>query len=56
MDILDAVLLARVAAEDTNCGITDQGKMNADVTRDGAVKTDDLTKLLKFLASLISEL
>ena len=56
VDILDAVLLARVAAEDTNCGITDQGKMNADVTRDGAVKTDDLTKLLKFLASLISEL
>jgi peptidoglycan hydrolase-like protein with peptidoglycan-binding domain len=54
VDVLDAVLLARVAAEDTGCGITDQGKINADVTHDSAVKTDDLTKLLKYLAGLLS--
>ncbi|MBR3268198.1 MAG: cellulase family glycosylhydrolase [Oscillospiraceae bacterium] len=55
VDVLDAVLLARVAAEDTKCGITEQGKINADVTHDGTVKTDDLTKLLKFLAGLITK-
>lgn len=54
VDVLDAVLLARVAVEDTGCGITDQGKINADVTHDSAVKTDDLTKLLKYLAGLLS--
>ncbi len=55
VDVLDAVLLARVAAEDTKCGITEQGKINADVTHDGTVKTNDLTKLLKFLAGLITK-
>ncbi|MBR3269606.1 MAG: beta-mannosidase [Oscillospiraceae bacterium] len=55
VDVLDAVLLARVAAEDTKCGITDLGKTNSDVTHDGAVKNDDLTKLLKYLAGLISK-
>ncbi len=52
VNVLDAVLLARVAAEDTKCGVTDEGKMNADVTHDGSVKNDDLTKLLKYLAGL----
>ena len=56
VDVLDAVLLARVAAEDTKCGITDQGKTNSDVTHDGAVKNDDLTKLLKYLAGLVPDL
>ena len=51
--VLDAVLLARVAAEDTKCGVTEQGKLNADVEYDGKVKTDDLTKLLKYLAGII---
>ena len=55
VDVLDAVMLARVAAEDTETGITDQGKKNADVTHDDAIKTDDLGKLLKYLAGLIQE-
>ena len=55
VDILDAVLLARVAAEDTKCGVTDEGKGNADVNSDGSVKTDDLTKLLKYLANILTE-
>ena len=55
VDVLDAVLLARVAAEDIKCGITDQGKINSDVTHDGTIKTDDLTKLLKFLAGLLTQ-
>lgn len=52
VNVLDAVLLVRVAAEDTKCGITEDGKINSDVTHDGAIKTDDLVKLLKFLAGL----
>ena len=53
VNVLDAVLMARVAAEDTKCGVTEQGKLNADVEYDGKIKTDDLTKLLKYLAGLI---
>ncbi len=53
VDVLDAVLLARVAAEDTKCGVTDTGKKNADVTKDGSVKNDDLTLLLKYLANIV---
>ncbi|MBQ8920684.1 MAG: DUF5620 domain-containing protein [Oscillospiraceae bacterium] len=53
VDVLDAVLLARVAAEDTKTGITDQGKINSDVTHDNTVKNDDLSLLLKYLANLI---
>ena len=53
VNVMDAVLLARVAAEDTKCGVTEQGKLNADVEYDGKIKTDDLTKLLKYLAGLI---
>ncbi|MBQ8921351.1 MAG: cellulase family glycosylhydrolase [Oscillospiraceae bacterium] len=49
-DVLDAVMVARIASEDTSTGITDQGKKNADVTQDGSVKSDDLSLLLKFLA------
>ena len=33
--------------------MTEQGKLNADVEYDGKIKTDDLTKLLKYLAGLI---
>jgi len=56
VDVLDAVMIARVAAEDTGTGITNQGKRNADVTQDGNVKTDDLAKLLLFLSNKIPSL
>ncbi|MBQ8921813.1 MAG: glycoside hydrolase family 9 protein [Oscillospiraceae bacterium] len=53
VNVLDAVMLARVASEDTETGITAQGKLNADVTHDSAIKSDDLSKLLKYLAGNI---
>jgi hypothetical protein len=53
VNVLDAVLLARVAAEDTECGVTAQGKLNADVEYDKSVKPNDLSKLLKYLAGSI---
>jgi len=52
VDVLDAVLLARVAAEDTETGITDQGKLNADCDQNGKVQADDLRVLLRYLAGL----
>ncbi len=53
VDVLDAVMLARVAAEDTETGITDQGKINCDVTHDQNVKSDDLSLLLRYLANKV---
>ena len=53
INVLDAVMIARVAAEDTGAGITSQGKINADVTHDNLVKSNDLTKLLRYLAGSI---
>ncbi len=55
VNVLDAVLLSRVAAEDTKSGVTEQGKLNADVDGVIGVSTKDLTHLLKYLAGLISE-
>ncbi|MBQ8921087.1 MAG: endo-1,4-beta-xylanase [Oscillospiraceae bacterium] len=52
VDVLDAVMLARITAEDTNTGVTDEGKANADMNQDKAVKADDLTALLRILAGL----
>ncbi|MBQ8921634.1 MAG: endo-1,4-beta-xylanase [Oscillospiraceae bacterium] len=54
IDVLDAVMLARVASEDTNTGITDIGKKNADVTKDGSATNADLTLLLKYLANKVA--
>jgi len=51
VSVLDAVLLARVAAEDTETGITDQGKANADCDLNDKVTSDDLRWLLRFLAN-----
>ncbi len=52
VDVLDAVLLARVAAEDTKCGVTEQGKINAECNDDGTITTSDLIALLKHLAGI----
>ena len=48
--VADAVLLARVLAEDTSAKITEQGKANADMNDSGTAEQDDLTALLRFLA------
>ena len=55
VSVLDAVLLARVTAEDTETGITEQGKANADCDLNGNVTGEDLRWLLRFLANLIVE-
>ena len=54
IDVLDAVMLARLAAEDTDCGVTDVGKKNSDVTKDGNTTSADLSLLLKYLANKVA--
>ncbi|MBR5372590.1 MAG: pectate lyase [Oscillospiraceae bacterium] len=51
--VADAVLLARVAAEDTAAKITDQGKANGELDGREGLSADDLTYLLKYLAGMI---
>ena len=51
--VADAVLLARVNAEDKTADVSAQGMKNADVNADGSVNADDTTELLKFLAGII---
>ena len=54
IDVSDAVLTARFAAEDRNAVITDQGRINADVTGNGNVDAEDTTKILQYIAKKIS--
>ena len=54
IDVADAVLIARFAAEDKEAVITDQGRKNADVTNDGNVDSQDTTKILQYIAKKIS--
>lgn len=52
----DAVMVARVAAEDTSVTITDQGKINGDVAGGGnGIDSEDTTMILKFLAGMVEE-
>ena len=53
--VSDAILLARVAAEDTGAKITDQGKINGDIDGTEGISTGDTTVLLKLLAGIITE-
>ena len=54
VDVADAVLIARFAAEDKDATMTDQGRKNADVTHDGNVDGQDTTKILQYIAKKIS--
>ena len=54
IDVSDAVLIARFAAEDREAVITDQGRLNADVTQDGSVDTNDTAMILQYIAKKIS--
>ena len=54
VDVADAVLICRYAVEDQEAVITDAGKLNADVTGDGNVRTDDSVKVLRYIAMLIT--
>ena len=51
----DAVLIARFVAEDSGANITAVGKKNADVNHNGNIDSEDTTKVLKFIAKLLSE-
>lgn len=55
VDVADAVLISRYAAEDAEAALTAQGKRNADVSGDGSIKSDDAIKILKYVAKLISQ-
>ena len=53
VDVADAVLVARFAAEDREAVITDRGRLNADISGDGNVTTDDTELILKKIAKKI---
>ncbi|MBQ8922395.1 MAG: hypothetical protein IJ060_09590 [Oscillospiraceae bacterium] len=53
VNVLDAVMLARITSEDTGTGVTAQGKANSDCDLSGSVDAADLTWLLKFLSNTI---
>ena len=54
VDVSDAVLIVRFAAEDRDAALTDQGRQNADVTHDGNVDAQDSAKILQYIAKKIS--
>ena len=54
VDVSDAVLICRFAVADKTAVLTDLGKVNADVTHDNAVDGEDASKILKYIARLIS--
>ncbi|MCQ2416888.1 MAG: dockerin type I repeat-containing protein [Oscillospiraceae bacterium] len=53
LDVSDAVLVARVIAEDHQAVISDQGKKNADINQDGNITMEDVMILLKKIARLL---
>jgi hypothetical protein len=55
VDVADAVLLARFNAEDSEAVVSDQGKINADVTHDGKRAGDDVVKILRYIALIITK-
>ena len=53
LTISDAILVARIVAEDTSAQITDEGKKNADVDGKDGLTTEDTTAILKKLVGLL---
>jgi endoglucanase len=53
VDVADAVLLAKLLAEDASAVVSKEGKANADVNASGAPDTEDTIKILKFIAKMI---
>lgn len=53
VNVKDAVLLARLAGNEADVVITDEGMANADVDGVKGISVDDLTKLLQAIANLI---
>ena len=53
VDVSDAVLLSRMLAEDKTAKITSQGKLNADCKKDGDLSSDDVLRILQYIAKQI---
>ena len=52
-DIADAVLASRYIIADADAVLTDAGRLNADVTGDGAIQPDDVAAMLQRIAKKI---
>lgn len=52
VDVSDAVLTARFAAEDKTVKISAQGKINADMNEDGKITAEDVVEILKIIAKI----
>lgn len=55
VDLADAILLCRWNAEDEEVKVTEQGLRNADVDGDGLLTSADSTKILRYLAKLLTK-
>lgn len=56
VDISDAVLLARLVAEDANAKVSAEGLLNADVNKNGAPDSEDVIMILKYVVKLLPNL
>ena len=54
IDVSDAVLLARLIAADSTARVSAQGKVNADVNKNGKPESSDTIKILQYIAKMIS--
>ena len=52
VNVADAVLLARFLAEDTGAAVSAHGKLNANVSGDADITSDDLSGILEYLAGI----
>ena len=55
VDVSDAVLLARFLAEDTKAQVTAQGRKNADCDGKAGLTSDDTTRILMYIAKLVTD-
>lgn len=53
LDISDAVLLARLCAEDASAAVNEQGLINADANNDHCIDSEDCVCILKIIAHLL---
>lgn len=56
VDVSDAVLVCRVAAEDRGAKISEQGRRNGDVVQDGSLMAEDALTILRYIAGLFDPL
>lgn len=49
VNIMDAVLLARLVGDNAGNDVTEEGKANANTNNDGVVDSNDLNKLMRYL-------